>query len=110
MKHSGVGSRFGSVEGILRYCRAQAISSPRMPTQSSELLWYPYSRQQDELCLRHHPRGSGTWSAAYRGHPRVEARDDLFRGGSHRIIPSWNIVRYRVARLTSRVCAITATG
>ena len=36
-KNSGVGSRNGGAEGMLKYCRPQAITAPRMPTQSSEI-------------------------------------------------------------------------
>jgi acyl-CoA reductase-like NAD-dependent aldehyde dehydrogenase len=45
-KHSGVGSRNGGADGLLKYCRPQAITAPRIPTQSRELLWYPYSRRK----------------------------------------------------------------
>ena len=50
-KNSGVGTRSGGAEGILKYCRAQSISTPRIPTQSRELLWYPYSRRKAGLIL-----------------------------------------------------------
>jgi len=36
-KHSGVGSRNGGASGMLKYCRQQAITVPRIPTQSKEL-------------------------------------------------------------------------
>jgi len=45
-KDSGIGARNGGAEGILKYCRAQAITTPRMPTQANEPLWYPYSRRK----------------------------------------------------------------
>lgn len=45
-KHSGIGSRNGGRDGLLKYCRPQAITTPRVPTQSRELLWYPYSRRR----------------------------------------------------------------
>jgi acyl-CoA reductase-like NAD-dependent aldehyde dehydrogenase len=45
-KDSGVGARNGGAEGILKYCRAQAITTPRIPTQANEPLWYPYSRRK----------------------------------------------------------------
>ena len=45
-KHSGVGTRLGGAAGIRKYCRVQAITSPRIPTQAKELLWYPASRRR----------------------------------------------------------------
>jgi acyl-CoA reductase-like NAD-dependent aldehyde dehydrogenase len=45
-KHSGIGARNGGADGLLKYCRAQAISAPRMSTQSREVMWYPYSRRK----------------------------------------------------------------
>ncbi len=50
-KHSGVGTRWGGAAGVLKYCRPQAITSPRMPTQSKELLWYPASRRKVKFAL-----------------------------------------------------------
>jgi acyl-CoA reductase-like NAD-dependent aldehyde dehydrogenase len=50
-KNSGVGSRSGGANGILKYCRAQAISAPRIPTQSREVLWYPYSRRKTRFAM-----------------------------------------------------------
>lgn len=43
-KDSGVGSRNGGPAGLLKYCRPQAITAPRFPTASNELLWFPYSQ------------------------------------------------------------------
>lgn len=43
-KDSGIGSRHGGADGILKYCRPQAITAPRVPTQKREINWYPYSR------------------------------------------------------------------
>jgi acyl-CoA reductase-like NAD-dependent aldehyde dehydrogenase len=45
-KDSGIGARNGGAEGILKYCRVQAITTPRIPTQANEPLWYPYSRRK----------------------------------------------------------------
>ncbi|AGB21827.1 NAD-dependent aldehyde dehydrogenase [Mycobacterium sp. JS623] len=45
-KDSGIGARNGGAEGILKYCRAQAITTPRIPAQANEPLWYPYSRRK----------------------------------------------------------------
>jgi acyl-CoA reductase-like NAD-dependent aldehyde dehydrogenase len=42
-KSSGLGSRLGGPQGIRKYCRQQAITTPRMPAMKNELLWYPYS-------------------------------------------------------------------
>ncbi|CAM2886025.1 aldehyde dehydrogenase family protein [Skermania piniformis] len=42
-KDSGVGARWGGAAGLLKYCRVQAITTPRLPTQTKELLWFPYS-------------------------------------------------------------------
>jgi acyl-CoA reductase-like NAD-dependent aldehyde dehydrogenase len=36
-KRSGVGTRFGGASGMLKYCRPQAITAPRIPTQPREL-------------------------------------------------------------------------
>jgi acyl-CoA reductase-like NAD-dependent aldehyde dehydrogenase len=43
-KSSGLGSRLGGAAGIRKYCRQQAITTPRIPTLPNEVLWYPYSR------------------------------------------------------------------
>ncbi|MDG4664313.1 aldehyde dehydrogenase family protein [Mycobacterium sp. 236(2023)] len=48
-KNSGVGSRNGGPDGILKYCRPQAITAPRIPTQSREINWYPYSRRKTKV-------------------------------------------------------------
>ena len=42
-KSSGVGSRLGGAQGLRKYCRQQAITTPRLPTGENELLWFPYS-------------------------------------------------------------------
>ncbi|KAF0836551.1 aldehyde dehydrogenase family protein [Nocardia caishijiensis] len=39
---SGVGARWGGAAGIRKYCRAQAITAPKLPTMSKELFWFPY--------------------------------------------------------------------
>jgi acyl-CoA reductase-like NAD-dependent aldehyde dehydrogenase len=44
-KHSGIGARNGAAYGLLKYCRTQAITAPRIATQSRELLWFPYKRR-----------------------------------------------------------------
>jgi acyl-CoA reductase-like NAD-dependent aldehyde dehydrogenase len=48
-KNSGVGSRNGGADGMLKYCRVQAITAPRVPTQTREVNWYPYSRRKTRL-------------------------------------------------------------
>ncbi|SUA75551.1 Putative succinate-semialdehyde dehydrogenase [NADP(+)] 2 [Nocardia otitidiscaviarum] len=40
---SGVGARWGGPNGVRKYCRQQAITKPLLPTQTKELLWFPYS-------------------------------------------------------------------
>ncbi|WP_039794643.1 aldehyde dehydrogenase family protein [Nocardia araoensis] len=40
---SGVGARWGGANGVRKYCRQQAITTPILPTQKKELFWYPYS-------------------------------------------------------------------
>ena len=50
-KNSGIGSRNGGAEGMLKYCRPQAITAPRIPTQSSEINWYPYSRRKARVFI-----------------------------------------------------------
>jgi acyl-CoA reductase-like NAD-dependent aldehyde dehydrogenase len=50
-KQSGVGSRLGGAGGLLKYCRTQAITAPRIPTQSKELLWYPISRRRVKFAV-----------------------------------------------------------
>ncbi|WP_280198266.1 aldehyde dehydrogenase family protein [Nocardia cyriacigeorgica] len=39
---SGVGARWGGPNGVRKYCRAQAITKPILPTQEKELIWFPY--------------------------------------------------------------------
>jgi acyl-CoA reductase-like NAD-dependent aldehyde dehydrogenase len=48
-KQSGIGARLGGAAGLRKYCRAQAITSPLIPTQSRELLWYPASRRRARI-------------------------------------------------------------
>ncbi|WP_307817723.1 aldehyde dehydrogenase family protein [Nocardia acididurans] len=40
---SGVGARWGGPNGVRKYCRQQAITKPLLPTQTKEMLWFPYS-------------------------------------------------------------------
>lgn len=50
-KNSGIGSRNGGADGLLKYTRVQAITTPRVPTQSRELMWYPYSRRKFRIVM-----------------------------------------------------------
>jgi acyl-CoA reductase-like NAD-dependent aldehyde dehydrogenase len=50
-KDSGIGSRNGGADGLLKYCRQQAITVPRIPTQAKEVLWYPYSRRKFRVAM-----------------------------------------------------------
>ena len=45
-KSSGLGSRLGGPSGIRKYCRQLAITTPRIPTMTNEVLWYPYSARR----------------------------------------------------------------
>ncbi|WP_051406840.1 aldehyde dehydrogenase family protein [Nocardia sp. CNY236] len=40
---SGVGARWGGANGVRKYCRQQAITTPLVPPRPKELFWYPYS-------------------------------------------------------------------
>jgi acyl-CoA reductase-like NAD-dependent aldehyde dehydrogenase len=52
-KTSGVGARNGGAYGILKYCRPQAITAPRVPLNLlSQLAWYPYGVFKGELTSR----------------------------------------------------------
>ena len=50
-KQSGIGTRAGGAGGIRKYCRQQAITSPRIPTAAKELLWYPASPRKVKVAL-----------------------------------------------------------
>ena len=50
-KESGVGARAGGAYGILKFCRQQAITAPRLPTQKSEMLWYSASKKQAQFAV-----------------------------------------------------------
>ena len=50
-KESGMGYRAGGPNGILKFCRAQAITAPRIPTQKSEMLWYSSPKKQGLFAL-----------------------------------------------------------
>ena len=48
-KESGIGYRGGGPAGLQKFCRQQAITAPRIPTQKSELLWYSSPLKQSAL-------------------------------------------------------------
>lgn len=50
-KESGIGYRGGGAAGLIKFCRQQAITAPRLPTQKSELLWYSSPPKQSRLAL-----------------------------------------------------------
>jgi acyl-CoA reductase-like NAD-dependent aldehyde dehydrogenase len=50
-KESGIGYRGGGAAGLTKFCRQQAITSPRLPTQKSEMLWYSSSPKQGQFAL-----------------------------------------------------------
>jgi acyl-CoA reductase-like NAD-dependent aldehyde dehydrogenase len=47
-KESGIGSRFGGPNGILKFCRSQAFVSERINLKS-EMHWYPYTARRSKL-------------------------------------------------------------
>jgi acyl-CoA reductase-like NAD-dependent aldehyde dehydrogenase len=75
-KESGIGSRFGGRSGLLKYCRQQAITSPRFRPGSDEIMWYPSSR-----------RGVGIATAVM----RAAAARGLRRFG---LRPRWRVLRH----------------
>ena len=50
-KQSGVGSRLGGADGLLKYCRKQAYTNERLDL-STELHWYPYTKRRSRLMAR----------------------------------------------------------
>lgn len=50
-KESGLGTRFGGADGILKYCRKQAMVSERVHLKT-EMHWYPYSPLKGKLTDR----------------------------------------------------------
>jgi hypothetical protein len=48
-KSSGLGARLGGAQGIRKYCRQQAITTPRVPRMENQLLWYPYSHWRGRI-------------------------------------------------------------
>jgi acyl-CoA reductase-like NAD-dependent aldehyde dehydrogenase len=50
-KNSGLGTRFGGEQGVLKYCRQQAVVEERFPLQS-EPLWYPVVPAKSRLIAK----------------------------------------------------------
>ena len=50
-KESGIGYRSGGANGLIKFCRQQAITAPRIPTSKSELMWYSSSKKQARIAL-----------------------------------------------------------
>ncbi len=50
-KNSGLGTRFGGAQGVLKYCRQQSVVSERV-AMKSELLWYPIIPARSRLIAR----------------------------------------------------------
>jgi acyl-CoA reductase-like NAD-dependent aldehyde dehydrogenase len=50
-KESGIGYRGGGAAGLIKFCRQQAITAPRLPTQKSEMLWYSSPKKQGRFAL-----------------------------------------------------------
>ena len=50
-KQSGVGYRAGGPSGVIKFCRQQAITAPRLPTQKSELMWYSSPKRGVRIAL-----------------------------------------------------------
>ncbi len=50
-KDSGIGYRGGGAAGVIKFCRQQAITAPKLPAQRSELLWYSSPKTQSRLAM-----------------------------------------------------------
>src|SRR5436190_14628493 len=50
-KTSGIGYRHGTV-GIRKFCRAESLTIPRLPTPKREVLWFPYSPRRRGIIRR----------------------------------------------------------
>ncbi len=50
-KDSGMGYRSGGASGLIKFCRQQAITAPRIPTQKSEMMWYSSPKKQGRFAL-----------------------------------------------------------
>ena len=74
------GYRAGGANGILKFCRAQAITAPRIPTQKSEMLWYSSPKKQGLFALAVDVSLRGAWPAPLR-HQAVEGYCAGYPGG-----------------------------
>ena len=50
-KESGIGYRGGGAAGLIKFCRQQAITAPRIPSQKSEMLWYSSPTKQSRFAV-----------------------------------------------------------
>jgi hypothetical protein len=50
-KQSGLGSRFGGAQGVLKYCRQKSVVSERLALKA-EPNWYPVVPQRSELMAK----------------------------------------------------------
>ncbi|MCV7260053.1 aldehyde dehydrogenase family protein [Mycobacterium shimoidei] len=50
-KKSGIGTRWGGADGLRKYCRAQAITTPRLPILTKEPIWFPFSAPKIEIMI-----------------------------------------------------------
>ncbi|MFF0493179.1 aldehyde dehydrogenase family protein [Nocardia sp. NPDC004068] len=50
-QQSGIGARWGGAEGVRKYCRKQALTTPMLPTQQRELFWFPYNKTRLAIAL-----------------------------------------------------------
>ena len=90
-KQSGIGTRAGVADGIRKYCRQQAITSPRIPTASKELLWFPSSPRRVKVALGVLRVGAARGLRRFGiHHERKEPRDEGYGCSSSRsgCIPS----------------------
>ncbi|WP_194820150.1 aldehyde dehydrogenase family protein [Nocardia sp. XZ_19_385] len=52
-KESGIGGRHGGAEGVLKYCRPQSITTPRVSLHRlNVLIWFPYTPFKSALIAR----------------------------------------------------------
>jgi acyl-CoA reductase-like NAD-dependent aldehyde dehydrogenase len=65
-RESGVGYRFGGSDGMLKYCRPQAITAGRFEPKA-EVHWYPHSRKKGRLlAAAAHALGARDWKRRLR--------------------------------------------
>ena len=71
-KHSGIGARNGGADGHTEILPPTSDHAPRVPTQSHELLWYPYSRRKFRISMGLLRASGGTRPAT--GRPQAAGR------------------------------------